>query len=308
MEYLLISLFFSVVSLTYVNNFFLKYNIVDKVNDRSSHSTIATRSGGITFFLSVLLISLFQYIRGNEIFDYSILIPLLLLLLIGVYDDIYKIDFKLKFIFQIIAAKILIDNGYIIDNLHGFAGVFEISRIAAQLFTILIVLAIINAINFIDGLDGLAISIVLFFIIGFEFLSYDKSNFYFLSMMIVGSIIPMYYFNFRVKNKIFLGDSGSYFLGGIISVYVLHICSNEYLIKERFDLNKIIFVFSILFYPIIDLVRIFIIRLKNKKSPFIADKNHIHHLLLEYTNSHWLSTLIVVLVSFIVAIFLQAVF
>lgn len=308
MEYLLISLFFSIVSLTFVNNFFLKYNIVDKVKVRSSHSTIATRSGGITFFLSVLLISLFQYIQGNEIFDYSILIPLLLLLLIGVYDDIYKIDFKLKFIFQIIAAKILIDNGYIIDNLHGFAGIFEISRIAAQLFTVLIVIAIINAINFIDGLDALAISVVLFFIIGFEFLSNDKSNFYFLSMMIIGSIIPMYYFNFRRKNKIFLGDSGSYFLGGIISVYVLHICSNEYLIKERFDLNKIIFVSSILFYPIIDLVRIFFIRLKNKKSPFIADKNHIHHLLLDYTNSHWLSTLIIVLISFIAAILLQAVF
>jgi len=308
MEYLLISLFFSIASLTYVNNFFLKSNIVDKINKRSSHSTLATRSGGITFFLSVLLISLFQYLKGNEIFDYSILVPLLLLLLIGVYDDIYKIDFKLKFIFQIIAAKILIDNGYIIDNLHGFVGIFEISRIAAQLFTILIVIAIINAINFIDGIDALAISVVLFFIIGFEFLSNDKSKFYFLSMMIVGSIIPMYYFNFRRKNKIFLGDSGSYFLGGLISIYVLHICSNEYLIKERFDLNKIIFVSSILFYPIIDLVRIFFIRLKNKKSPFIADKNHLHHLLLEHTNSHWLSTLIIVLVSLIVAILLQAVF
>ena len=308
MEYLLTSIFFSIISFHLINQYFLKNNLIDKVNKRSSHSTLATRSGGITFFLSVLLISLFQYFKGNEIFDYSILIPLLLLLLIGVYDDIYKVDFKLKFIFQIIAAKILIDNGYIIDNLHGFAGIFEISRIAAQLFTILIVIAIINAINFIDGIDALAISVVLFFIIGFEFLSDDQSDFYFLSMMIIGSIMPMYYFNFRGKNKIFLGDSGSYFLGGLISVYVLHICSNEYLIKERFDLNKIIFVSSILFYPIIDLARVCFIRIKNKKSPFIADKNHLHHLLLKKFKKHILVVIAIITINILYFILTQFLF
>ena len=74
-------------------------------------------------------------------------------------------NFKLKFIFQIIAAKIFIDNGFVIDNLHGVFGVFEICRVTAQLITIFIIVAIINSINFIDGIDSLALCIVVFFII-----------------------------------------------------------------------------------------------------------------------------------------------
>ena len=87
------------------------------------------------------------------------------------------IDFKLKFIFQIIAAKIIIDNGLIIDNLHGVFGIFEINRILAQILTIFIILAIINAINFIDGIDGLAISITCFLLFHLNFFQFYYSIF-----------------------------------------------------------------------------------------------------------------------------------
>ena len=80
---------------------------------------------------------------------------MLLLGLIGLYDDVYNLDFKLKFIFQIIAAKIIIDSGLIIDNFHGLFGIYEINRVSAQILTIFIICLIINSINFIDGIDGL---------------------------------------------------------------------------------------------------------------------------------------------------------
>ena len=96
---------------------------------------------------------------------------MLLLGLIGLYDDVYNLDFKLKFIFQIIAAKIIIDSGLIIDNFHGLFGIYEINRASAQILTIFIICSIINSINFIDGIDGLAASIVIFFISSFEFFS-----------------------------------------------------------------------------------------------------------------------------------------
>ena len=83
-----------------------------------------------------------------EVYDFSFLVPLGLLMLVGLYDDVYRINFKLKFIFQIIVAKIIIDNGLIIDNLHGVLGVFELNRIAAQMLTIFFIVAIINSINF----------------------------------------------------------------------------------------------------------------------------------------------------------------
>ena len=91
--------------------------------------------------------------------------------------------------------------------------------------------------------------------------------------------MPVLYNNFKPQNKVFLGDSGSLFLGGVVSIYVLHILSNEYIINPEFDINKIFFVISILSYPIIDMVRVFFLRITG--SVFEADKNHLHHKFLE---------------------------
>ena len=154
---------------------FLTNNLIDKVNKRSSHISIYTIWWN-SVFLSVFLISLYFYITGFDIYNFSLLVPLFITWFVGLYDDLNSIDFKLKFIFQIIAAKIIIDNGLIIDN-HGILGVFELNRLIAQAITIFIVVAIINSINFIDGLDGLAITIVILFIVLFEFFALKAQDF-----------------------------------------------------------------------------------------------------------------------------------
>jgi UDP-N-acetylmuramyl pentapeptide phosphotransferase/UDP-N-acetylglucosamine-1-phosphate transferase len=287
---------------------FIKRNILDNINNRSSHQSIATRSGGSSIFLSLFFISVFFYLNNNEIYDFSFLIPIAIMLFVGLYDDIYKLDFKLKFIFQIIVAKIIIDNGLIIDNLHGIFGVFELSRILGQLFTIFIIVAIINSINFIDGIDGLAISVITLFLLSFELFSSTSSDMIFLTLIILGSVIPLYFFNFRIKNKVFLGDSGSLLLGTVVSIYVLKILSQDYSIKPEYDLNKVIFVISILSYPIFDIIRIFFLRLYKKKSPFLADKQHIHHLILDKTKKHYLTTSIIIISSLIFTILTQIIF
>lgn len=287
---------------------FIKRNILDNINNRSSHQSIATRSGGSSIFLSLFFISVFFYLNNNKIYDFSFLIPIAIMLFVGLYDDIYKLDFKLKFIFQIIVAKIIIDNGLIIDNLHGIFGVFELSRILGQLFTIFIIVAIINSINFIDGIDGLAISVITLFLLSFELFSSTSSDMIFLTLIILGSVIPLYFFNFRGKNKVFLGDSGSLLLGTVVSIYVLKILSQDYSIKPEYDLNKVIFVISILSYPIFDIIRIFFLRLYKKKSPFLADKQHIHHLILDKTKKHYLTTSIIIISSLIFTILTQIIF
>jgi UDP-N-acetylmuramyl pentapeptide phosphotransferase/UDP-N-acetylglucosamine-1-phosphate transferase len=283
----------------------LKKKFIDLINKRSSHNVISTRSGGLAIFISIFIICIFSYLNNITLFNYKIIVPLSVLLVVGCYDDVFKLDYKFKFIFQIIVAKILIDNGFIIDNLHGLMGVFEINRIIAQLFTMFIIVAIINSLNFIDGIDGLAISVVFLFLFWYEFFSLFQSDFYFLSIILIGSLAPLFYFNFRKKNKVFLGDAGSLFLGAIISVYTLNILSQNYFIKDEFDINKIIFVISILVYPIIDIIRVFFIRLKQRKSPFIADKNHIHHLILNKTKSHIFTTGIIIMFSILVVILVQ---
>ena len=300
--------FLSIISSHYCQKYFLKKKLVDKINVRSSHDSVATRSGGLSVFLVLIIISIYYYLNGIDIFNFSIFIPLSLLFLIGVYDDIYGVDFKLKFIFQIIAAKIIIDNGLIIDNFHGFLGVYEVNRVIAQLITIFIIISIINAINFIDGIDGLLTSISIIFITSYEFFASVNTDFYFLSLLVISTLIPLYYFNFRKAKKIFLGDSGSYLLGGIISIYVLNILGFGYRIKPEFDLNKIIFVISILIYPIIDIIRIFSLRLIKKKSPFIADNNHIHHNLIKYNNSHFKTTFLICCFTIFAIIFIQLLF
>ena len=287
---------------------FINKNILDKINSRSSHQTLATRSGGCSIFLSLFLISIFFYLNNNVIYDFSFLIPISIMLIVGLYDDIYELDFKLKFIFQIIVAKIIIDNGLIIDNLHGILGIYELSRILGQMITIFIIVAIINSINFIDGIDGLAISVITIFLLSFELFSSTSSDMVILTLIILGSLIPLYFFNFRRKNKVFLGDSGSLFLGTVVSIYVLKILSQDYYIKPEYDLNKVIFVISILSYPIFDIIRVFFLRLYRKKSPFVADKKHIHHLILNKTKKHYLTTSIIIISSLFFTILTQLFF
>ena len=305
---LLTSFFLSLIGLIVFQKLYIKNDVVDKINERSSHKVIATRSGGIALFTSIFCISSFFYIQGIDIYNYSILIPLSILLVVGFYDDLYDVDFKLKLVFQIIAAKILIDSGFIIDNLHGFLGIGELNRIIAQLFTIFIIVAIVNSINFIDGIDALAISITCLFIILFEFFALSETSFSYLSIIILPAFIPMFYFNLKSNKKIFLGDAGSHFLGGIISIYVLTILSNDYIIKTEYDLNKIIFVIALLSYPIIDIVRICYKRIKQGKSPFLPDKFHIHHLLLRRYSSHKIVTTIILSFMLTLLVIIQLIF
>ena len=81
---------------------------------------------------------------------------------------------------------------------------------------------------------------------------------------------------------------------------MIYILSQDYVIKPDYDIHKILFVLSILPFPIIDMVRIVIRRIKNKKSPFEADKNHLHHLILSKTKSHFKTTFLIILFNIII--------
>lgn len=302
------SVILNIICLVFVQKYFIKKNKIALVKARSSHNSNATNSGGVSLFLTIFLISSTLYIQGIEIFDYKILVPISLITLIGFYDDLYEVDYKLKLLFQIITAKIIIDQGFIINNLHGVLGIFELSSIYAQVLTIFIIVAIINSINFIDGIDGLALAVLSIFIISFEFFAINFYAFESLSLVLISASIPMWYFNYRQRNKIFLGDSGSLMIGSIISIYVISILSNNYLIQDKYDVNKIVYVISILLYPIVDIIRVFFIRVSKGISPFIADKNHIHHLLLNKFIHHYKVVIFITLVNIIFIILVQGLF
>ena len=273
-----------------IQKLFIYLNKVDTINSRSSHSVVATRTGGASSFLSIFIISLFWYLIGNEPFDFSLLIPISMMFVIGIYDDFYNADFKLKFFIQIIVAKMIIDQGLIIDNFYGILGLEEIGRIPAQLFTIFVFLIIVNSINFIDGIDGLALTEIIKTIVVFELLNANNSSMITLSLITIAAVTPLYLYNFKKSNKIFLGDAGSLYLGTILAIYTFYLLGPKYELKYAF--NKPLLSILILLYPLVDLLRVFIIRLRKKKSPFHPDNNHLHHFLLKKGYSHWKTSII----------------
>ena len=294
-EHLLIITFILSVILLYVTQkIFIRYKKFDAFNHRSSHNTLATKTGGISIFVSVFFTITYFYLNSNEIFDFSLLIPLGIMFIVGVYDDLYNADFKMKFLLQIIVSKILIDLGFVISNYHGFLGFYEVPWITAQFTTIFVFLVVVNGINFIDGIDGLAITEIIKTILIVELFSFTKTPLFNLSLILICSLIPLYYFNFRGKNKIFLGDGGSLFLGSLIACYVFYVLGPEYQFKTGFEINKFAFSILIVLYPLIDLLRVFLIRIYNGGSPFIADNKHIHHRILNKVKKHYLALLIII--------------
>ncbi len=288
--------------LTYLTQkIFIHYKRFDEFNHRSSHETLATRTGGIGIFMTIFLISLYFYFNSIELFNYSLFIPLGVMFIVGVYDDFYNAHFKLKFLLQIIVAKIIIDQGYAITNYHGLFGLYEVPWMLAQASTVFVFLVIINAINFIDGIDGLAITEVIKTIILFEFFSASSTALTPLSVIIVISLIPLFYFNFKKSKKVFLGDGGSLLFGTILSIYIFYALGNEYQFKEGFQINKALFAVLVILYPLVDLLRVFILRIKKGSSPFEADQTHLHHIALRKTQSHLLSVGIILFFEMIIA-------
>ena len=272
--------------------FFLIRKRFDDFNHRSSHNTLATRTGGIGVFSALFVVAVFHYILKIELFDYSLLLPLGVLFLLGVYDDLYHADFRLKFLMQIIIAKMVIDQGFVIDSLHGFVGINEVPWILAQIFTVLVFVTAVNAYNFIDGIDGLALTETiknLLFLI-WVLPSIDSLNS--LALILVCILLPLYYFNFKKRKKVFLGDAGSLFLGGINVLFILHLLNPDTTLTHWDSKNRLLIGGALLFYPLFDLIRVVFIRLKQKKSPFAADQNHIHHWFLDRGYSHLQATLI----------------
>lgn len=244
---------------------FISFKKFDDINFRSVHHSKATKSGGIAVFLTIFIFSLYYYLKSDQIYDFSILIPLGIMFVVGVYDDFYNADFKLKFFLQIIVAKILIDYGLVIENFHGVFGLYEIPRIASQLFTVFVFLVIVNAFNFIDGIDGLAITEAIKVILVVELLSTTATPYFKLGMITLLALLPLYYFNYKKDYKVFLGDAGSLFLGTLISIYIFYVLGAEYDLK--YSVSKPILSMSLIVYPLVDLLRVFIIRINEKKIP-----------------------------------------
>jgi UDP-GlcNAc:undecaprenyl-phosphate GlcNAc-1-phosphate transferase len=276
----IILLILSLLSIFIINHYRYKISKITNLIDypdsiRKFHSKPIPLLGGIMIFSSFFLINLylffFEQLSKSSL---AIFISCTACMILGIIDDIKKVSYKYKFILLIILFYLILslDPNLQINRIYfsTFDQEYYLKHLSIP-FTILCLLLLINAINLIDGLDGLCISVSIIFITWLVYIFKNLQPFY---IIIIFSLFYILYLNF--KKNIYLGDSGSLFLGCLIGLSII-LNYNLVITKTNYPVENI---FITLMLPGLDMLRVFITRLVHKKNPFSPDRMHFHYILL----------------------------
>lgn len=280
-----------------------KKNLMARPKERSSHHRETPNLGGISIFYSVTIMS---SICAYELFSSYIFLfsAIIVLFFIGLMDDILVVAPNKKFYAQIVTALMIsVGSNVRIGHFFGIFGINLLPYWFSILFTVLIFIFLINAFNLIDGIDGLASGIAILvccaFIITFWRLGSINYPMIVLALTIIGSLLAFLHYNFSIRYKIFMGDTGSMIIGFLLSFMGIKFL-NLFLLQYPFGIpvywiqTAPVIVIAILIIPIIDTIGVFIIRIYKRRSPFKADKNHMHHRYLRMGLSHKQVSLVMV--------------
>lgn len=269
--------------------------IYDIPDERKIHQAAIPALGGVGIFagfvFSVLLIANFSTDRNLQFY----LAAAVVIFYMGLKDDVIVISPVKKFIGQVLAAFIIIYYSNLhIENMQGFMGVYSMPASFSLVFTYLTAIVVINSFNLIDGVDGLAGSLGLcsLMVFGVYFGLTDHLPEAVMAFAMSGALIAFLVFNFQPA-RIFMGDTGSLLIGLINAVLVVNFINVAADTSHAYPINASPAVgFGILMVPLLDTLRVFGIRILNRRSPFSPDRNHIHHLLLDLGCSHRTTTLV----------------
>lgn len=272
--------------------------------NRTSHKNPTPVLGGVAVFTGFIIAT--TIIAGSDFtFELSYLITgLFVIFIVGIKDDLMGGTAHKKFIGQVLAVTIIsVLSDIRISHLHGFLGIGNIAYMPGLLLTIIVMLVIINGFNLIDGIDGLASGsgILISFILGIWFFNTHNTACTVMCAALAGSLIAFFRFNvFIPEKKIFLGDTGSMTVGLVLGVLIVRFFQFEHLAKGLTVIEPApAFALSLFIVPVFDTLRVFSIRIAQGKSPFEADRQHIHHRMLELGFSHLKSTLILLCVNLV---------
>lgn len=281
----------------------LKHLVDEPGDERKLHNRSVPTIGGIMIFAGTLFAycllfpSKENWMMGNNYDPLSALnefkylvASMFVLFFLGLKDDIIGVSPNKKLYVHALVGIILV---YLADiRITSFWGLFEVNdlpywfSIVLSLFTYIV---IVNAINLIDGVDGLAGGIGVIASLTFAIWFYTTGDLplALLAISLTGALIGFLVFNFQPA-KIFMGDSGSLILGMVLFVLAMKLI--EFPPSRLHGLlrhvSKPVLAIAILSYPLMDTLRVFIVRVAKNQSPFKADKNHIHHKLLNLGYSH----------------------
>tara|TARA_B100000809_G_C15125148_1_gene525915 strand:- start:38 stop:1108 length:1071 start_codon:yes stop_codon:yes gene_type:complete len=279
----------------------IKHLFDDPSDDRKIHTRKVPLMGGMMIFAGTLFAFLL-WLPVKDIGVIKYLVPsLLIMFFVGMKDDIIGTAPVKKLAAHIVVAFIMILMADVkLTSLHGIFGVKEIPEWAGIMLSVFTYIVIINAFNLIDGVDGLAagVGLIASTVFGSWFYYAGDWTYAVLAFSLAGALLGFLRFNFNPA-KIFMGDSGSLTIGFLFAVMAIELV--EYDAQELpasiKNISKPLLAMSILVFPLIDTIRVFTLRAINGVSPFTADRNHIHHRLIDLGLSHKQTVLIIYLFS-----------
>lgn len=293
-----------------------KYRLYPKIRERDVHTRPTPRLGGVAMFLGMVVAFLVasQLPELSLVFSdagkvWGIFAAALIIVLIGVADDIWDLDWVTKLAGQIIAAGVLAWQGVQISTLP-IGGNTIVSPYISLTITVLAIVLVMNAINFIDGLDGLVAGVALiangvFFVYTYLLQLQAQTEYFNLasltSAVLVGACIGFLPLNFHPA-KLFMGDAGALLVGLLMATSAILVTGQiDPGVSDRPDVYTayllpawipILLPFAVLIVPLLDFGLAIIRRLRAGKSPFTADRKHLHHRLLDMGHSHLHAVLI----------------
>ena len=282
----LVAMFAAILMIPPLTFAYQKLGIFDMPSPRKIHKSPVPRVGGIAIVIaSVIPVFIWLNISVGLM---GILLGMALLFVLGIIDDIKNLNYKIKFLIQITAILLVFGFGFIDTSQAYYVSQSLLPTVLLAGIYLLFILGVTNAVNLADGLDGLAGGEVLlsFSVIGL--LAYESSNITVLTIVlaVMGAVFGFLRFN-TYPARIFMGDTGSLFLGftlGLLSVALTYSEATAYAKTLPLLLVGL---------PVFDTLMVIIVRLAKRQSPFTADRNHLHHRLLDNGLKHYQSVLVI---------------
>jgi len=289
-------------------------NLLDVPSDRASHKVSIPTLGGlgifIGFILSVTFWTDFSFYPKLQYIEFALIMTFFL----GIKDDIVNLVAHKKALGLLVAICVLVIWGEVrITNFYGLFGVYQLNEYVSVIFSIFTIFTIVNAFNLIDGINGLCASmaIITSVFFGYWFFLEGSMASYQLVIIItslIGALFAFLRFNISPA-RIFMGDTGSLIIGLFIAIFAIEFLETNLLLRLPSSpkvFSAPVLAIGVMAIPLCDMVKVFVIRLVKRRSPFMADKNHIHHVFLRLGYSHTQTTFVLSLTSIAIIALLLA--
>jgi UDP-GlcNAc:undecaprenyl-phosphate/decaprenyl-phosphate GlcNAc-1-phosphate transferase len=274
--------------------------LFDEPDERKVHKKVIPTLGGLGIFAGFIIATLMGVPSGTATELQYFAAASIVIFFLGIKDDILVISASKKFIGQLIAAGIIIKFGGVrITDMHGFLGMNQIPPVASVVLSLFTIIVITNSFNLIDGVDGLAgsLGVLTTLVFGTYFFYAGQLTYGVMAYALAGSILAFLIYNFSPA-KIFMGDTGSLLLGLVNSILVIKFINIAGNAVSSFPVEAAPAIgFAILMIPLFDTLRVFTIRILDRRSPFSPDRNHVHHFLLDMGLNHRMVTITCVLAN-----------